>query len=88
MGDFIEHLKVEDLQPFLIDLYRILKKGAKIEIRVPHCEYIESYYANHLTFWNEDRIKGIVDGFKNAYPLEIKMMVKSGIHLNIVLKKC
>jgi len=85
---FIEHLGVEYIQDFILELYRVCKKGAEIEIKVPHSDTIESYYSCHLSLWNENRIKGILRGLQHAYKFEIKEMKRVGIELQVTLIKC
>lgn len=85
---FLEHIRIEDIQDFIIEIYRICKSGAEIEIRVPHSDTIESYYSCHLSLWNENRIKGILKGLQHTYKFEIKEMKRVGIELQVILIKC
>jgi predicted SAM-dependent methyltransferase len=85
---FIEHIENKDVSDFFLELYRVCKSGAEIEIKVPHSETIEAYYHNHLSLWNENRIRGIIKGFQHAYKFAIKGMARVGIELQVILVKC
>ena len=78
---FLEHLKVEQIQDFFLEMHRVCKEGSQIEVRVPHSDYIESYYSCHLSQWNEDRMNGIIKGLNKVYTFEVKKMFKQTIEL-------
>ena len=83
----LEHLEPKDIQPFFIELYRILIPGGVIEFRVPDASTIESYYACHLTRWNIERFKGIIKGLDAGYRFTLIETGKEGIELWLRIKK-
>ena len=73
---FLEHLDNKDIEGFFLELYRICKDGASIEIGVPHSESLGAYTHNHLSFWNELRFKGLVAGYDGQERFVIESMVR------------
>ena len=82
---FLEHLKVDQIQDFFCEMHRVCKDGAKIEIKVPHSNFVESYYSCHFSRWNEDRIEGIMKGLSNGYLFEFEFLDIVGIELHVIL---
>lgn len=82
---FLEHLRVEEIQDFFLEMYRVCKDNSRIVIKVPHADHIESYYSCHFSRWNEARISGIVRGLNAQYPFSINKMYKKGIELIAIL---
>ncbi len=82
---FLEHLKVEQIQDFFLEMHRVCKEGSLIEIKVPHSDCIESYYSCHLTRWNEARIRGIARGLNASFKFDIKNITRKGIELIVML---
>ncbi len=78
---FLEHLKVDQIQDFFCEMYRVCENEARIELKVPHSDTIESYYSCHFSRWNEARIQGITKGLKEGYCFDINSMDKIGIEL-------
>lgn len=55
MGDLIEHLTGEEIESTFMDLYRVCKHGALIEIRTPYYQHPSSWgdftHKQHLSEW-------------------------------------
>jgi SAM-dependent methyltransferase len=58
----LEHL--EDPEKALYEFHRIMKKGAKLEIIVPHFTNKGAYVPHHRTFYHSDALKLWVAGGK------------------------
>ena len=82
---FLEHLKVEQIQDFFLEMHRVCKEGSRIEIKVPHSDTIESYFSCHFTRWNENRIEGIMRGLNASFTFDIKKMSRKNIELLVIL---
>lgn len=71
----VEHL--EKPMEFFKECYRIMKKGAIMEIRVPHCEAIGSSYGTfeHLHHFHEFAIRDITGVYKSStFPYKFKLI--------------
>lgn len=79
---FVEHLTDSELANLWVEILRVCQLGAVIDIRCPHSSSVEACYHNHLSLWNEQKVKGVVAGFGSA-----PMVAKYGrsfkiLHLN------
>ena len=85
----LEHLEVKDIQDFFIEMHRVCRKDAEIELRTPHSSTIEAMYACHLSLWDEVRIQGILRGLIHMCVFEIKKLEqdKKELIAIIVVKK-
>lgn len=81
---FFEHLNRDDLYPLFNEIIRVAKHGAELYIIVPHSETDESDFLGHLCYWDEKRVRGIVNGLHGA--IEIISMKRRGIELHAKLK--
>jgi len=63
---FVEHLTETEIMMLWVEMLRICKPGARIEIRCPHAGTIEAFYHNHLSLWTVQRIKGVVAGLHGS----------------------
>ena len=63
--------------------------GAEIFIRVPHSSTQEAFYPDHKSYWNEKMVQAMVSDWsqKGTYTFEITSMQRSGIELQVRLKK-
>lgn len=83
---FIEHLKEDEIYNFIVEVRRVCKSGAKVQLIVPHADTQEAYYICHYTRWNELRMEGICSEFEN---IKLVDMSVEGIHFktNIIINK-
>jgi len=81
---FIEHIEMKDIAQLFVEMYRICKGGAIIDIAVPHLDHIEAYYLGHVSYWNEIRIKGLIRSYANNF--SIVEILKKGFELIVKLK--
>lgn len=63
---FVEHLADKDIEDFFYELGRVCSNGAIIEIIAPHRDSIGSWTHNHLSWWSEERFKGIVGSYASG----------------------
>jgi len=63
---FVEHLADEDIEGFFYELGRVCMDGARIEIIIPHRDSVGSWTHNHLSWWCEDRFKGIATSYASG----------------------
>jgi len=87
---FLEHLDGEEASEFLKEAERVLKKGATMEIIVPHSSTDEALFLPHKSYWNEKMLQSEIkpiSGIKSKYNFTIESMGRSGIHFIFVLKK-
>lgn len=63
MSHFVEHLDERQIENLFIEMTRVLKNRGIIEARCPCDKTILRYYTSHFSLWNEDRVKGIVQGW-------------------------
>ena len=84
MSHFLEHIEDRYIASLFTDIYRVSIDGTIIDIKIPHRENIESYYLGQVSWWDEARIKGIVQGFGNNFG--ILDLHKKGIELISKLK--
>lgn len=78
---FLEHLENRDIGDLFIELHRISKNGTEIDIRTPHSDNTEAYFACHLSLWNEARINGILKGLAGLCRFKIKILEKQNNEL-------
>ena len=85
----LEHLENLDIQDFFIEMHRVCKNEAEIELRTPHSSTIEAQYACHLSLWDEVRIQGILRGLIHMCVFEMKKLEQNKKELvaEIVVKK-
>ena len=69
MGNFIEHITEEDIPWLFVDILRICKSGAIVDITTPHSDSIEAYRMGHVSYWNENRMKGITQSFDSNFTI-------------------
>jgi len=84
---FVEHIDEQGINKLFNEIVRVCKVGANIRIKCPHADCPEAYYLSHLTRWNEDRVKGIVNGL-NGYSkkqLRLVSIKREGIELQFEL---
>ena len=84
MSHFLEHIEDRYIASLFIDIYRVCIDGAVVDTKTPHRKNIESYYLGHVSWWDEDRIKGIVRSLGSKF--EILALKKKGILLIAKLK--
>jgi len=84
MSHFLEHIEEKFVTLLFCEIYRICKDGAIIEIRVPHASEMDAYRLAHVSYWNENRIKGISRSLDGAF--KIIEMDRKGIELRAKLK--
>jgi hypothetical protein len=77
----LEHLENKDIQDFFIEMHRVCKDGAEIELRAPHSDTVGAYYGCHLSLWNQARIEGIITGLIHMCIFEIKKNEQDGKEL-------
>jgi len=70
---FIEHLTYKEVYELFLELYRICINKTLIHIRVPPCDGPRGYSPTHLSFWDEDKLKGFINNFPDAHNQRIKM---------------
>lgn len=80
---FLEHLTREDLYPLFDEIRRVAIPGAKMTIIVPHSDSDERDFLGHLSYWDEQRLRGIVLGLHGA--IELVSTSRRGLELNAVL---
>ena len=86
----MEHIRTgEDLFFVMEEIWRVLKPGAEIFIRVPHSSTQEASYPDHKSYWNEKMVQAMVSDWsqKGTYTFEITSMQRSGIELQVRLRK-
>lgn len=74
---FLEHLEDRDIEDFFMELWRVCRSGAEIEIIVPRRNCKEAYTHNHLSFWDEIRFEGIATGYPGERFKIIRMDTKT-----------
>ena len=60
---FVEHMTEKQIEFLFLEMVRILKNEGIIEVRCPHDKTIIRYYTSHFSNWNEERVRGIVQGW-------------------------
>ena len=80
---FIEHLREHEINNFVIEMMRVCKDKAVVQLICPHASTDEAYYICHYTRWDEQRVRGICMEFGGRISL-IGMEVK-GINFIIDL---
>lgn len=63
---FLEHLTVPEIDLLFREIVRVCKDGAHFDAAIPHADRDEAMFLSHYTLWNEQRIRGIVLGFRMA----------------------
>lgn len=86
---FLEHLSGEDLICVIREIWRVLKSGCEIFIRVPHSHCDTAFYPMHKSFWNERMLKAMIEDpvQKGDYEFEILQNRKVGEELQVRLRK-
>lgn len=56
---FIEHLREHEIKNFVLEMLRVCKDKAVVQLICPHADTKEAYYICHYTRWNEQRVEGI-----------------------------
>ncbi len=88
---FMEHIeRGKEIYFVMSEVYRVLKPGGLFKIRVPHAETPYAFYPDHLSYWNEHMVKALVEDPYQSYgdyKFTIALMKRSGIELQVVLKK-
>jgi predicted SAM-dependent methyltransferase len=65
LAHFIEHVKNEEIEGLFREMYRVGKHNCYIKVITPIDISLNSYYPNHVSWWNEQRVEGLVKGFNN-----------------------
>lgn len=84
MSHFLEHIEDRFMKDLFWEFYRVCKRGARIEIKVPHSDTTESYRLSHVSYWNEKRVKGIADSIKDIF--NVIKLARNGMELEAVLE--
>jgi len=88
---FVEHLEEKDIEFLIDEIVRVCKRGAEILIVCPHSDSQEAYFPQHLSLWNEKKVKGICQSTFNrkeiigGYLEEIDVR-REGIEIHIKLR--
>jgi|WetSurMetagenome_2_1015567.scaffolds.fasta_scaffold05386_4 hypothetical protein len=84
---FVEHLTESLIEKLFLEMTRILKNDGIIDMRCPSDKTIIKYYTSHFSLWNEDRVRGIVQGWNYGNgTFEILELRDDGIELHFKLK--
>ena len=79
---FVEHLDERQIENLFLELVRVCQNGAIFESRCPSDRTILRYYTNHFSQWNEDRVKGICQGWNYGNGrLEVLEMHEDSVEL-------
>lgn len=66
-SNFLEHLEDKDILPLFDEMHRVCKDNGVINIVVPAKDTDQGYYADHKSFWDESRFRGLVEGFRGKF---------------------
>ena len=80
---FFEHLENKDVSFVLDECVRVLKKGGRLIIIVPHSDTPFAFYFGHFSYWNEANVRDEV----SKRPLEFESLDRVGIELQAVMTK-
>ena len=60
---FIEHIADYDLLNLFNEILRVCKNGTILTFQCPHSERDEAYYMDHVSLWNEQKVRGFCQGY-------------------------
>jgi predicted SAM-dependent methyltransferase len=81
---FMEHLTRPELYDLFQELRRVVKKGGEIYIITPHSDTDEADYLGHMSYWDDKRARGIVQGLGDA--LELITWERRGMEFHCRIK--
>lgn len=59
---FIEHIDIADIDNLIYEIIRVCVNDGIVEIRCPHSDSNEAYFACHNSLWDERRFRAICQG--------------------------
>jgi len=84
---FVEHLREDEIKNFVLEMMRVCKNDAKIQLICPHADAEEAYYICHYTRWNKQRIEGICSEFRKTLNLIDTSIDGINFIMNLIIKK-
>lgn len=81
MAHFIEHVENRQVEGLFREMYRVGKHNCVIMIITPHSSTLNSYYPNHVSWWDERRIEGLMKGFNNTRKDKPMFIILSNEHV-------
>ena len=87
---FLEHIRNgENLYFVFTEIWRVLKNGGLLIVRLPHSESPEAFYPDHLSYWNEKMLTAMVnDPYQSygKYDFDVVEMKREGFEFRFILK--
>jgi predicted SAM-dependent methyltransferase len=79
---FFEHIREDRLSQVWREIVRVCQHEADVTIIVPHANEYEAYYATHVSFWTEQKMKGLAHGTEcNSDRIMLLRTERRGIEL-------
>lgn len=85
---FFEHITDRDLVTLFDEIRRVARDGAVLEARQPHIDTKEAHHLDHVSYWSEDKVQGIVNGtnIRGEKQWEILELKREGFELRFKLQ--